>query len=359
MIEFAKPRRGLSEEFGMSFSQSRTVLAIAALLVAGGCNASSSVVTPASKVVTTAGALIMSGAGLAPTQYTFTKFTIPTANSFPNRIAPDPSGMLWFTEEGYAASKIGSITVATSTFTEYQLTGGFEPSHVVAAYGNAWFTSANSSNVGFVTPSGQITYYSTASTTRGVVQGAGASRVWITEFEAGNVCVVDGTTGVITEYHVPVKSSEPYDLAFDQKKSVLYFTEYGAKRIGSVTGNGKFSEHRVPTQPQGLAFGPDGALWFTEPGTNSIGRMTTSGAVTQYQIPTGASTPVVIANGPDGALWFTEFDASKIGRITTSGTITEAATPDAGAQPVGITMGPDGNVWFVEHASNAIVQLKP
>lgn len=337
----------------MSFHSAHRALVASFFVAATACSAPGSMQIPATSSAAPVPAIVhRSVVG----DYTFTTYTIPTANSYPNRIISGPGGALWFTEEGYAASKIGELTVG-GAFSEYPVTAGSEPSHLAWAYGNVWFSCANADSVGYVTPTGQATYYSTQSSTRGIAEGAGSGRVWFTEFESGNVSVVDSTTGVITEYHVPTQSSEPYDVAFGPGKSVLWFTEYGAKKIGSVSGNGTFIEYPVPSYPKGLAYGPDGALWFTLPKVNKIGQMTTSGSVTTYAIPTAMSNPGVITKGPDGALWFTEFNASKIGRITTSGTITETATPDANAQPTGITTGPNKHIWFVEHAANKIVQL--
>ncbi|MBV8196874.1 MAG: Virginiamycin B lyase, partial [Candidatus Eremiobacteraeota bacterium] len=274
---------------------------------------------------------------------------------YPNRIITGPDGALWFTEEGYEASKIGHLTT-TGVFNEFKLSKGIEPSHVAAVAGNIWFTEANSAGLGYVTESGVATYFGATSTTRGIVAAVG-NRAWVTNFDAGQIGIVDGTTGATTEYYVPTQGAEPYDVALAGKKTAVWFTEFGSTKIGVVNTSGKFKEYPVPNAPQGLVYGPDGALWFTETDANKIGRITTKGAVSETSLPTANSGPTVITAGPDGALWFTEYNASQIGRITTSGKVTEYATPDASAQPVGITTGPDKHIWFVEHATNAIVRM--
>lgn len=331
-------------------------LTVAALLSAG-CNNAATSGIPAQGARSARGVARTWTARAVSGLYALTDYPIPTPNSYPNRIVTGPDGALWFAEGGYAASKIGRVDTQ-GHFREFQLAAGSEPSHVASAYGNIWFTSDNADTVGYITPGGQITTYATQSSTRGIVRGAGKSRVWFTEFQAGSVAIADGSSGVITQYPIPTQSSEPYDVAFDKSNGLLWFTEYEAQKIGRVTGTGAFKEYKTPDKPDGLALGPDGALWFTEPTAGKIGRMTTKGDVTEHPTPTAGSEPGVITPGPDGALWFTEFKASKIGRITVDGTITETDTPDANAQPTGITTGPDNNIWFVEHATNAIVKLE-
>lgn len=46
-----------------------------------------------------------------------------------------------------------------------------------------------------------------------------------------------------------------------------------------------------------------GECWFTEWGANRVGRLTGDGEITEYDLPTPASEPHGITSGPDGALW--------------------------------------------------------
>jgi streptogramin lyase len=164
----------------------------------------------------------------------------------------------------------------------------------------------------------------------------------------------------------------------------LWFTEYGAGKIGRMTPAGVLASFALPQvqptagsaggmadttpQPTAIAAGPDGALWFTGiPG--EIGRITTAGVVTEFPLPAVPPTPglipgtvttpaiaAAIGAGPDGALWFTGAPG-EIDRISTTGVVTEFAVPDtpppAGLAPGtalsalnAITVGPDGALWF-------------
>jgi virginiamycin B lyase len=133
----------------------------------------------------------------------------------------------------------------------------------------------------------------------------------------------------------------------------LWFTEYGAYKIGRITTEGLIAEYWTSGAPYSIVAGPDGGLWFTENGPNGIGRISTDGTITQYSIPC-CGVPNTIAAGSDGALWFTEGRSNRIGRITTDGTVTEYPLPNPDARSShGITVGPDGALWFSEDIPGA------
>src|SRR4029434_4251919 len=102
------------------------------------------------------------------------------------------------------------------------------------------------------------------------------------------------------------------------------------------------------SQPWMIVAGPDGNLWFTEYGANKIGKSTPAGVISEFNIPTANSGAIGITVGADGNLWFAESAANKIGRITTAGVITEFNVPTGSSEPRGITQGPAGTEWLTE-----------
>ena len=178
--------------------------------------------------------------------------------------------------------------------------------------------------------------------------------MWFTEWGANKIGRIT-TAGLLTEYPVLAFSVQPYGITAGPDGALWFTEEYGNK-IGRITVAGSITEYPIPTygsDPIFITAGPDGALWFTEFQGQKIGRITTSGALTEYRISSGPG-PWSIATGPDGALWFTE-DAAGIGRITTSGVITEYPIPQAGSEPT-ITLGPDEVLWYTDSNNNAIVR---
>jgi len=128
----------------------------------------------------------------------------------------------------------------------------------------------------------------------------------------------------------------------------MWFTEFGANRIGRVTlsGDVTFFDLRAGGIPQRLTAGPDEALWFTDAAGNRIGRLGLDGSDVYVPVPTPGSGPAAIILGPGRDLWFTEHAGNRIARVTPLGTITEFALPGPG-DPGGIALGPDRHVYFL------------
>lgn len=221
----------------------------------------------------------------------------------PGGIASGPDGNLWVGEEG------GFARVSTSgTVTHYPLLGiGGTP--VFGSDGNLWLLT------------NQALWRSTLA-------------------------------GVATQVPLTAAHGKPWRLAAGPDGN-LWITFNSLDGTGGtivrVTTAGVLTEFPVPTVAflEGICAGPDGAVWFTEYGANRIGRITTSGVVTEFPIPTASTFPVNITTGPDGNLWFTESGTSpQVGRITPSGTVTEFPSTFSTRYGDAISAGPDGRVWF-------------
>lgn len=158
-------------------------------------------------------------------------------------------------------------------------------------------------------------------------------------------------TPTITEFSIPAGDSRPMDITRGPD-GALWFTEFGAGKIGRISVSGEVREYTVPTSSSGPGYittGPDHALWFTEWFGNKVGRITTTGRITEFPLPTPGSLPASITAGRDGAVWFTEFTGNRIGRVTSDGRITEYVVPTPAALPFGFTIAPGcEGLWFGE-----------
>ena len=160
------------------------------------------------------------------------------------------------------------------------------------------------------------------------------------------------SVGTITEFSVPISSSEPFGIAVGPDAALWFTDDQGyigrMTTAGAVTSAADYDGSQIS-----IVTGPDGALWFTDTGNSKIGRVTTDGVIIEYATPTSGSNPHSITSGPDGNLWFTEYSVGKIGRITPAGVITEYPLAHAYYEPQGITLGPDGALWFTEYHPDA------
>jgi virginiamycin B lyase len=171
--------------------------------------------------------------------------------------------------------------------------------------------------------------------------------------------------GSVSEYRIPTPLSEPAGLTVDQYDNVWYAGMRSGK-IGVRRANGTFNEYKLPlgARPMSVSYSPQqktqNVIWFTEEGTNKIGSISQSGQITRYTIPTRGAAPMMAAEDADGNVWFAEFKASKIGRLRADRTFSEYPTPTPSSSPMGIGIDfNDGSVWFAETRVNQIGHLVP
>jgi streptogramin lyase len=183
-------------------------------------------------------------------------------------------------------------------------------------------------------------------------------------FSALVVTVRAGTVTNITEFPLPFSPSEPQTIAYGPD-GAYWFVEFSTDRIGRITTNGVLTEYILPaqSQPYGIVAGPDGNLWFTESKSDQIGCMSTNGVLLkQFAVPTQNSLPAGITRGPDNRIWFAELNTSKFGVLaanTNSANIVTEYNPvnNTNALVYFLTGGPDGNLWFAEAATSKIGRM--
>jgi streptogramin lyase len=283
-------------------------------------------------------------------------------------------GNLWY----MTPETIGRMTPAGET-ADFSLppetTNGVINALTAGSDGNVWF-SMNTGFIGNITPSGDITTFST------VRPGAAMSQpIDLITGPDGNLWFIDAFThqigrmilqGAIATYALPK------NLHVNTLKSLtsgpdgnLWFIDTAGNQLLSMTLQGVFSAYQIPTpasQPGSLTVDSDGDLWFSETGANKIGRFTPPSMSTQraqkingrllfqeIAVPEQNKHPWFILPGPGGDIWFSEYDTNEIGRITTSGRLlkdyTTAPVSDLDEQLRDMARGKDGNLWFAENTS--------
>ena len=288
------------------------------------------------------------------------EFPVPPPTSEPYGITAGPDGNLWFTEG--TSSQIGRIT-PTGQVTEFSagITPDGSPTGITAGPdGNLWFTEEDPSQVGRITPTGQVTEFAAGITPGSDPYGITAGPDGILWFaEEGNGIGRITPSGHVTEFTVGITpGGEPRAITVGPDGN-LWFTEFGG-RIGRITPTGQVTEFStgIPLNsfPDSITAGPDGNLWFTEL-AGRIGRITPTGQITEFSAGITPFGPKGITAGPDGNLWFASIQ-DQVGRITPTGQVTEfSAGITPGSYPIGITAGHDGNLWFTESGDGKIGRL--
>ena len=223
--------------------------------------------------------------------------------------------------------------------------------------GNIWV--GDDGGIDRVSPGGNIQHFNVGLGSVGELAAAADGSIWYTHSRhIGHI----SPTG-FTEWPTNDPDQIPWDIAVGPDGNVWLTLDLSSSVLTTSIGRlnpatGAIQEFPVPaanTFLEGICAGPDGALWFTEYGAGKIGRITTAGVATDFTIPTANSLPVAIVTGPDGNLWFTEWATGQVGRITPSGTVTEFPTPLTHLQD--IAPGPDGRVWFTANSASTVAAI--
>jgi streptogramin lyase len=280
-------------------------------------------------------------------------------------ITAGPDGNVWFADP--AQSEVGRIS-PSGQVAEFSTVGNPAGAITAGPDGNLWFVGDRiGGGVGRITPGGQVSEFTLPNAfSQPVAITAGPDgNVWFTAniYPSGEVVGRVTPAGQITEFAIPVPPgvSGRADGITAGPDGNLWFLHDGI--LARITPTGQITDHVADAVGEAITAGPDGNLWTagtlfnTQTGAvlgGYVDRISLTGSVTTFNLGGANSSPASIRPGPDGNLWFTEPGADQIGRITPAGQITLFAAPTAGSQPTEITAGPNGNIWFTEAASRQI-----
>jgi virginiamycin B lyase len=304
--------------------------------------------------------------------------------SHPQGLAPDPSGNIWFTDDGPTPA-IGRFELATGKITEISdgLPPGSAPRWIAPdRQGKIWFTDDGTTPaIGRLDPkTNKITEF-----TKGLAAGSVPwaivfnpvdHRLWFTDHSTNNPAIgsLDPKNGTIHEYAKGLNvSSHPEGIEVD-KSGDLWFTDDSDHR--PALGTADHATHAIHeyskglvegSLPRGIAVGPDGNLWFADertspphnsapnaPGDGLIGRINRlTKAIDEFSIAQNGGNSDSIPEGlasANGRIWFTDDGATKaIGAVDpATGAMAETTTSlAANSQPVGIVVTKSG-LWFTD-----------
>jgi virginiamycin B lyase len=254
---------------------------------------------------------------------------------------------VWFSTG--LASKVGYITPTGSTtlFSTAAVSPHGLDGLTRGPDNNIWFVELFNHKIGKITPTGHITQF----TLKGghgpdSITTGPDKNLWVTTFDnfVGRV----SPSGVTTWFHHKGEG---------MKKIVslhgsLYVQENDT--IGRIAPNGKFTgEFKLPHggHLQDIAVGPDGNLWFTEkPKNNSainyVGDLTPAGRIHEYPISTSAGSLGHLSAAGNGDLFVRQGD--NLIDVRTNGAVVASQNLDFIAGDGSVVEGPGGNVWYAE-----------
>ena len=203
---------------------------------------------------------------LDPATGVMTRYPMPTTGAGPHSLWVDSRGNFWYT---YFASsgKIARFELATKDFTEWEPLAGFSGYGIVVdRQDRVWA-------VGLHTPAIFMYNQETAEWTsypmsnparRPTIDSNG--KVWAAHYFGNAISRIDPVTGEVTEYELPLKDGNPYDLWPDEDDNLwvengIYNSLVKFDQRTEQFTYFPFPEYRAHTPK--LDRDADGTLWFT------------------------------------------------------------------------------------------------
>jgi len=261
-------------------------------------------------------------------------------------ITAGADGNFWFTLSN--GTQVGRIT-PRGQITTFRTPTLSNPAFItLGPDGNVWFGEGSSGRIASITPAGQITefQFSFFGVSVGITTGSDGN-IWFSDQTDHAIWRYNLSTGIFTEFKTPTPNSFPGDMTLGADGNV-WFTESG--KFAKITPSGVITEFTGVDSPGSIAAGPDGNIWIASSFTPTISRVTTAGVITSFSVP---HTPSFIRPGAGDDLLFTSFTGNTIASITTDGVVTESM-PFPNSAPLGITAGSRGQVWFLGNGSNRV-----
>jgi len=221
---------------------------------------------------------------------------------------------------------------------------------------NIWFTEYQGSNIGMMTPNGEVMKFPIGpdALAERITSGPDGA-LWFTDPKGNRIGRI-GTDGKIQYIKLPQAECGPSGIVTGGD-GFIYFTEHAANRIGRLRTDGTLTEFTLPNKsgPASIVSGHDGAVYFAEDESNHIAKIDKNGAVRESPIPTAQSVPSAIAIGPDGSIYFAEVGPGKIGKMKFDGSIDEYQIPRG--KPLGLATGADGNLWATSPGEHLVYRM--
>ncbi len=167
-------------------------------------------------------------------------YPIPTPNSYPKGIAIASSGAIWFTQAN--ANKIARFVPSTAAFSEYPIPTPFANPETLSVDGmdRVWFVELRTNRLSAFYPEDERFYEASIPTSGGLPNAIEADiqgGIWFLEYLGNKVGVFDPVSAQFKEFVIPTFSSLPSDLAIDDSRDRLWFSQSSteAKRLGMLS----------------------------------------------------------------------------------------------------------------------------
>ena len=195
----------------------------------------------------------------------------PNANL--NTATFDTAGVLWFTGQ---AGVYGRLDPAVGVVEVYDAPRGRGPYGITTTpAGDVYYASLAGSHVANIDPrTAEATVLEPPTARQGSrrVWSDSSGRIWVSEWNSGNVSVYDPATGAWRSWRLPGADPMPYAVYVDDQ-DVVWLSDFGANALVSfdpVTETFESYSHDRPGANVRQILGRSGEVWGAESGTDRL-----------------------------------------------------------------------------------------
>lgn len=203
---------------------------------------------------------------LDPTTGTMQRFPLPTKGGGPHSVWVDSRGSFWYT---YFAStgKIGRFDLATKDFTEWEPLAGFSGYGIVVdRQDRVWAVGLHTPAVFMYNQeTAQWKSYPTSNPARRPTIDSNG-KVWAAHYFGNAISKIDPVTGEVTEFKLPLKDGNPYDLWPDEEDNLWIENGIYNSLVKFDQQTQRFTYFPFPelrAHTPKLDRDAEGTLWFT------------------------------------------------------------------------------------------------
>lgn len=191
----------------------------------------------------------------------------------------DRSGTLWFTGQ---AGYYGRVDPKTGKVEVFDAPGGRGPYGICTAPdGRVWYASLAGSHIARIdTTSGKATVFEPPTPGQGArrVWADSRSRVWVSEWNSGQVSVYDPKTNQWRQWTLPGKAPQTYAVFVDDQ-DLVWLSDFGGDAIVRFDpATEEFTVYTLPTRDAKVRqiHGRPGEVWLPESATDTLAVIRTS-----------------------------------------------------------------------------------
>jgi virginiamycin B lyase len=208
------------------------------------------------------------------------RFPLPPsrANANLNTAAFDRQGTLWFTGQN---GVYGRLVPATGAMDVYDAPRGRGPYGIsVTPDGTVWYVSLAGNHLARVDPAtGQVTVVEPPTPNQGArrVWSDSKGRLWVSEWNAGQLGVYDPGSDTWKEWRLPGDKPQAYAVYVDDK-DIVWLSDFGANTLVRFDpATEQFSSYPLPSNPSNVRqiLGRPGEIWAPESAADALVRLRT------------------------------------------------------------------------------------